>query len=49
MHAVGEVLIVQVGAGGEARHADIADDVALLHVRTDVNVSREARHMAVES
>src|SRR5450631_1196210 len=49
MYAVGEVLIVQVGPGGEAGHSDITNDIALLHVGADVNIAREARHVAVKS
>ena len=39
---------MQMRARRETAHADIADDFALLNVRTDPNVLGEARHMAVE-
>jgi hypothetical protein len=39
---------MQMGTGGEAGHAHIADDIALLHMRADADVPGEARHMTVQ-
>src|SRR5689334_15052413 len=48
VHAVDSEFIVQVGAGGEAAAADVADDLALLHARAVAEALAEARHVAVQ-
>ena len=48
VHAADQVFIVQVGAGGESGHPHVADDIALLHARADMHISRETRHVTVQ-
>ena len=42
MYAIHQVFVVQVGAGGKPGHAHVANDVALGHVRTHMDIGGEA-------
>src|SRR5690348_11069750 len=46
--AIDAEFIVQVRAGREARAADVADDLALLHAAAVAEARPEARHVAVQ-
>ena len=48
VHAVHQIFVMQVRAGGESGHAHITDHFALPDVRADTHAAREARHVAVE-
>ena len=48
MHAADPIFVVQVRAGGEAGHADVADDLPEIDVLAAAQLRRESRQVAVD-